>query len=257
MRNTFSRLRSFSRGSRGASALVGLAGCLLVPACATLGGGGKGATGTATGAQLTERNTALEKFAAEAMKACSDKGKAEDRGVFIVVAKPDGSLSLGPAQWLGSAEMKQCLETEIPKARLPAWTGPTVTWLWSLGSKENPAPGPVPAPQSYDEKQQEQVRRTQGAGNDTTTGPLSACAMRSLGPEAYAVVKLKLFIYPDGKVVGVTPIGNDAEGKDAAYMDCVVDLVKEWTFPPFQGPAFTTMDIQLRFGVPPEDRSGH
>lgn len=245
MKDTSSRLKFFSSGSG-----VTGAACLLLAACATLGGKGS-ATGTATGAQLMERNTALDKFAIEGMKACATKGKIDDRGVLVVSAKPDGSLSVGPMQWLGSAEMKQCLETEIPKARLPPFAGPTVTWLWSLGSAQVPAPGRFDEPSSYKDKLQEHVRSTHGAGNDTSSGPLSACAMRSLGPEVYALVKLRLFVFPEGKVVGVTPIGNEGEGKDVAYMECVMDLVRDWTFPSFPGPTFTSMDVELRFGNQP------
>lgn len=259
MKHTACPPRSFSLVGSLVGSLAGslLGAALLFAGCATLGGA-RGGGGSASGAQLTERNTALEQLAAEAMKPCASKGTATDRGIFVVTAKPDGSISVGPAQWLGSPEVKQCLDTEIPKAKLPAWTGPTVSWLWNIGTKENPAPRPLPEmPADYDQKQQDYVRRTQGSGNDTSVGPLSACAMTSIGQEAYGVVKVRLFIYPDGKVAGATPIGNDAEGKDAGFTDCVVNLTREWTFPAFPGPAFTSLDVTLRFGVPPESRSGH
>jgi hypothetical protein len=225
--------------------------------CAT-GSGARASSGTATTEQLAARNKALMELNLEAPKACAQKGQAKDNGLIMVTAAPDGSLTVGEMLWSGSEEMKSCLKTEIPRSRLPAWSGPSVTWIWSVGTKEAPPPKALDeAPASYKEKQGEHVLRAQGnagMGSDVSTGPLSACASRSFSQESYALLTTRLFIFPSGKVVGTTPISNDGEGRDAAYMDCVGEMVRGWDFPSFPGPAFTTLDVTLKYGVNPSEK---
>lgn len=237
-------------------------GCLALPVtlgagCATLSGA-RGGGGAAETPALGTRNQALAQLETEALKPCATKGTPKDHGLFLVTAKADGKLSIGATQWLGSDELKACMVDAIGKAQLPPWTGPSVTWLWPVGTNEAPAPKPLDEPPvSYKQKQMEHVQRAQGnngMGSDTSVGPLSACAQRSIAMESYALVTMKLFIFPDGKVAGSTPVANEGEGKDAAYMDCLADVVREWTFDPFQGPAFTTLDVALKFGVNPAER---
>lgn len=225
--------------------------------CAT-GSGGRASTGTATSEQLAARNKALMELNLEAPKACAQKGQPQDNGLIMVTAAPDGAISVGEMLWIGSEEMKTCLKTEIPKSRLPAWSGPSVTWIWSVGTKEAPPPKALEEPPaSYKEKQGEHVLRAQGnagMGSDVSTGPLSACASRSFSQESYALLTMRLFVFPSGKVVGATPISNDGEGRDGAYMDCVGEMVRGWDFASFQGPAFTTLDVTLKYGVNPSEK---
>lgn len=216
-----------------------------------------GSQALVTSDQLRARNQALNEFIVQALKPCTPKLKKEDAGLLIVTARPDGALSFGAMQWLGSDEAKQCFQEEIQKARLPAFAGPTVTWIWGIGTDEKrPRPlGEVPF--SYRDKQRSYVMEAQGnsgLGNDISTGPMSACARRSLPPDSWALVNLRLFIFPDGKVVGVTPIGADGDGRSGDFLDCVAEIARSWKFDGFQGPSFTTLDVPLKYGVNPADK---
>lgn len=229
-------------------------GTLPVGGCATTSGARSDAA--LTDAKLLERNHALEALAAEVIKPCSGKGKPDDSGVIVVSARADGSLSQGAVQWHGGDEVKQCLATELAKTRLPPWPGPTVTWLWSVSSATHPAPGPTVEPADLKTRLDELIRQAQGntgMGSDASVGPLSACAQRTLPPDVYARVMVRAFIFPDGKVVGATPVGGDGE-RDAGYMDCVVELVRGWQFSPLPGPGFFVLDVPLKYGINPLDR---
>lgn len=224
-------------------------------ACATTSGA-KTDAAALTDAKLAERNKALEDLASEALKSCGAQGKPEDNGVLVVTAKPGGELALGQAQWRGGEPMKKCLGEAVQKLRLPAWPGPSVSWLWSVASASAPAPGPADEPPGFKPKLEEFIRQAQGnsgMGNDSSTGPLFACAQRSLPPDTYARVMVRAFVFPDGKVAGATPVGADGE-RDAAYMDCVVEHVRSWQFSPLAGPGFFVLDVPLRYGVSPLDR---
>lgn len=220
--------------------------------CATLAGVGKGASGTATGDQLQARNKALGELLITALKPCEAKLKVTDSGLMLVTAKPDGSVALGPMQWSGSEEMKACIQAETPKAKLPAWPGPSVTWMWPVGTKDSPPPKSVDAPASYEQKQGDLLRAAQGVANQadlTTGGPVSACVQRALPPDAYARVTLRLFVFPDGQVAGVTPWDNDGEGKDAQFQECLSDIPKAWKFEPFQGTGYVVVDTTMNAGI--------
>ena len=82
-----------------------------------------------TDATLQQRSKALEELAVTALRPCAAQLAPDDRGLFVVLGKPDGSVDLGPLQWLGSAASQKCITDEAVKARLPAYSGPTVTWL--------------------------------------------------------------------------------------------------------------------------------
>ncbi len=215
-------------------------------------------SGSVTTQEVRARNSAIEALVTDALKPCEQKGKPEDSGMVLVTAKPDGSLSVTGSQWQGSDEMKQCIVEQTPKAHLAAWKGPMVTWIWALGTKDHPPPQPLSAsPPSYKQKLGEYTMKAQGnsgMGNDASSGPLAACARDNLPPDAFAQVALKLFIFPDGKVAGATPISVDGDGKDAGFIDCVSGIPKDWTFEGFPGPAFTTVDVPLRYGVNPADK---
>ena len=158
------------------------------------------------------------------------------------IGKPDGSVDLGPLQWLGSAASQKCMTEEAVKARLPPYNGPTVTWLWSVGNTAHPAPGPLSPPAGYPERLAEQTRALQGqssAGLATPHSPLAACPLRSPNPDAFASVVARLFVFPDGRVAGATPIAAAYDGQEPVFLDCAMDLVRAWQFPPFTGPGFT------------------
>ncbi len=256
-------LRRYSTASQSSLAL-GLASSLALggagSGCAGALSAVRGSTGSVTTQQLLDRNKAVDALVTDALKPCATpgKGKPEDSGLVLVTAKPDGSLTVSGIQWQGSDEMKQCILAETPKSHLPAWKGPQVTWIWALGTKDHPPPKPLESlPKSYQEKVTEYTRQAQGnagLGNDASSGPLAACARDTLPPDSYALVGLKLFLFPDGKVAGVTAISAEADGKDSAFLDCVSGIPKDWTFEAFQGPAFTTLDVPLKHGVNPTER---
>lgn len=206
---------------------------------------------------LQQRSKALEALAVTALRPCADKLAADDHGVLVVLGKPDGSVDLGPLQWLGSAASQKCLTEEAVKARLPPYNGPTVTWLWSVGNTAHPAPGPLSPPAGYPERLAEQTRALQGqssAGLATPNSPLAACPLRSPHPDAFASVVARLFVFPDGRVAGATPIAAAYDGQEPVFLDCAMDLVRAWQFPPFTGPGFIVVDAPLKRGIDPRVR---
>lgn len=213
--------------------------------------------GELTDSVLQQRSKALESLAVSALRPCADKLQRDDRGVVVVLGKPDGSVDLGPLQWLGSAAGQQCLITEAVKARLPAYSGPTVSWLWSIGSAAYPAPGPLSPPAGYAQRLAEQTQALQGQGSIGSLAilsPLAACPLRTAAPDAFASVVARLFIFPDGRVTGATPIAAFANGREPAFLDCAMDLVRPWQFPPFTGPGFIVVDAPLKRGIDPRIR---
>ena len=206
---------------------------------------------------LQQRSKALEALATTALRPCADRLQPDDRGVLTVLGKPDGSVDLGPLQWLGSAATQRCLTDEAVKARLPAYLGPTVTWLWSIGSAAHPAPGPLSPPAGYPERLAEQTQSLQGQGSPgsvTILSPLASCPLRNPAPDAFAGLVARLFIFPDGRVAGVTPIAATANGQEPAFLDCAIDLVRGWQFPAFTGPGFIVVDAPLKRGLDPRVR---
>ena len=241
---------SLGRASLGVLALGGAG--LYGPGCAT--------TPTArpnepvlTDATLQQRSKALEALAITALRPCADKLSPDDRGLFVVLGKPDGSVDLGPLQWLGNAASQKCITDEAVKSRLVPYNGPTVTWLWSIGSAAHPAPGPLQAPAGYPARLAEQTQATQGAGSSGAApqGSLAGCPLRSPSPDAFASVVARLFVFPDGRVAGATPIAAAADGQEPVFLECAMDLVRGWRFPPFTGPGLVVIDAPLRRGIDP------
>lgn len=203
---------------------------------------------------LQLRAKALEALAVTALRPCADKLQADDRGLIVVLGKADGSVDVGPLQWLGNAASQKCITDEAVKARLPPYNGPMVTWLWSIGSAAHPAPGPVAAPADYARLLTEQTRAVQGEGSSgsaTAQSQLSTCPIRSPSPDAFGSVVARLFIFPDGHVAGVTPIAAAYEATEPVFLDCAMDLVRSWRFAPFTGPGFVVVDAPLHRGVDP------
>jgi hypothetical protein len=203
---------------------------------------------------LQQRAKALEALAVTALRPCADKLQADDRGLIVVLGKADGSVDVGPLQWLGNAASQKCITDEALRAHLPAYNGPMVTWLWSIGSAAHPAPGPVAAPADYARLLAEQTRAVQGEGGSggaAAQSQLSACPTRSPSPDAFGSVVARLFVFPDGHVAGVTPIAAAYEATEPAFLDCAMDLVRGWRFAPFTGPGFVVVDAPLHRGIDP------
>jgi hypothetical protein len=242
--------RSYPLGRAGLGSLLaaGLVGCASPTLRPSPG------EATLTDAALQQRGKALEALAVTALLPCAAKLAADERGVFVVLGKPDGSLDLGPLQWLGNAASQKCITEEAVKARLPAYNGPTVTWLWSVGSAAHPAPGPLTAPAGYPDHLATQTRAVQGQGSvgvPLAQSPLAACPLRNPAPDAFASLVARLFVFPDGRVAGATPIATAYDGQDAAFLDCAMELVRAWRFPAFTGPGFVVVDAPLRRGIDP------
>ena len=240
---------SLARLSLVGLSLAGLAGCAT--------SGPRPSDSGLTDTVLQQRSKALETLAVTALRPCAGTLAADDHGVLVVLGKPDGSIDLGPLQWLGSATSQKCLTDEAVKARLPPYGGPTVTWLWSVGSTAHPAPGPLSPPAGYPERLAEQTRLLQGqssAGLAAPHSPLAACPLRSPHPDAFASVVARLFVFPDGRVAGATPIAAAYEAKEPVFIDCAMDLVRAWQFPPFTGPGFIVVDAPLKRGIDPRVR---
>ena len=217
---------------------------LALGGCATLSTAASG--GTAKSEAIADRVTALEGLVST-LGACSAKGKPEDHGVFAVSAKPSGELSIDAAEWSGSQEMRACVEAQAKSTRLPAWSGGTLGALWTVGTKDHPAPGPLADdPPRFRSELQDQTSRTQGTPE---LGPLLSCAQRNLPNDAYAKVQYRIFVFPEGKVAAVSPISVDGEGRDAGFQDCLRDLIKAWTFTPFSGPGYVAVQVTFKKGL--------
>ena len=81
-----------------------------------------------------------------------------------------------------------------------------------------------------------------------------ACPLRSPAPDAFASVVARLFVFPDGRVAGATPIAAAYDGQEPVFIDCAMDLVRAWQFPPFTGPGFIVVDAPLKRGIDPRVR---
>lgn len=224
-------------------ALVALA--LLPAGCATLSAAVSGG-GTVTNEQIAERNKALD-GAMASLAACGPKSQSTDVGLIAVSAGADGKVVVDAAQWMGSEESKACILAEAAKIQLPAWSGPTVSDVWAVGTQEHPAP---PMVDKLPPSMQSRLQSLNAAASDPETGPTVACAQRNLSNDAYAVVSMRIFIFADGKVVGATPWGIAGEGRDVGFLNCVRDfMVKDWKFDSFGKEGFTMTQVSLQRGI--------
>lgn len=180
-------------------------------------------------AALRARTRSLGALAEEALHPCAERARPEDRGVFLVSARPDGTVALGSFQWLGPAERLSCLLDGVARVRLPAWGGPSVSWPWSVGSKSAPAPGLLMPPP--------EARAHLAALVGGAAPAFAACGVGS------ARVVLRLFVFPDGRVAGVTPVG--LFGASAEQVECLADPLRRASFPPFAAPGFLALDVTL------------
>lgn len=217
--------------------------------CAT-GAGAKGGGGSLTNDQIAERNVALSALASS-LASCSAKGAASDSGLLAITAKADGAISVDGVQWQGSDEMKACVSLEAATAKLPAWGGSAMSGLWAIGTSDHPPPAALAdVPAAVLNKLSTYMAQV----GDVELGPMAACAQRNLPADAYALVVMRVVVFPDGKVVGATPMKIDGEGRDVPFLECVRGIALDWKFEPFAGPGFVTTDVAMRRGIDPKER---
>lgn len=259
--------------SRSACSSRSLALCLVaVAGCAGPRGAGSGASERPLDdAALHQRTRALEALAEEALHPCAERATPEDRGVFTVSARANGAVTLGPFEWLGSPALLGCLTEGAQRVRLPSWGGPSVTWLWSIGSPRFPAPGLFSTPPETAARLEGLVRElaataapptpataaipaTPVAPSAPTAAPgpqaaptgLAACqAWLGAGTDRNARAIFRLFVFPDGRVAGATPVAVQPAGPPPMFLECLGDQLRRWTFPPFAGPGFLALDVTL------------
>lgn len=77
-------------------------------------------------------------------------------------------------------------------------------------------------------------------------GPLKTCATnyKSSSGQSSGTVVMRWSIRPNGKTTGVQPV-KGAEHKELAT--CIGDLVKGWSFPPYDGPQMAPIDFPFQF----------
>jgi hypothetical protein len=244
--------------------------CLVAAAgCAGPRGAGSGASERPLDdAALHQRTRALEALAEEALHPCAERATPEDRGVFTVSARANGAVALGPFEWLGSPVLLSCLTEGAQRVRLPSWGGPSVTWLWSIGSPRFPAPGLFSTPPETAARLELLARELAavGAPPAAPTAPTAptapAAAPPSIPPPAPAPTGLaacqawlgadksaraifRLFVFPDGRVAGATPVAVQPPGPPPMFLECLGDQLRRWTFPPFAGPGFLALDVTV------------
>lgn len=197
--------------------------------------------------EIAARNQALEAIAATPLAACTSRGKPEDSGAFGVSATADGTLSIDAVQWEGSEDGKKCILEEAVKAKLPPWSGGVTSAIWAIGTKEHPAPKVITdEPAGFRGRMTNQMAEMIGQAD---MGPMATCVQQNLSNDAYAVVKYKMVVFPDGKVASVTPVGIDGEGRDAGFQDCMRKLISQFTFDAFPGPGYYAVTVPIKKGV--------
>lgn len=187
-------------------------------------------------ATLRQRTAMLAQLATTALLPCSKQVSATDFGLLTVSARPDGTITLGPQQWLGSIELAQCLTSATLHAQLPPWSGPAVTWLWPIGSDRQPAPSLLAEPAGYHELPQTLLSR----------GDL-ATQLRSCQP-ANTSILARVFVFPDGHIAGVTPLTLPSPPPTPTCirsLERALDSLRTQTLPPFPGPGYFELDLAL------------
>jgi hypothetical protein len=212
---------------------------LVLPACATTGGGGKGSSGSWQGdAAVTKRRLEISdaaKLAMECMKVKpgDEPGKG---GIFSVVADANGKLAVDAIKWDGPAPMKQCIVEAAVKSAITPLPGPSVGTLWEFlppGSKSEPQTPP------------EELKVAMQPLAATMQAEAIACGTRFLGVDFGAQIDVAYFLYKDGKAYAPTVIKSDA--KDGAFESCVQDIVLHTKFPALnvEKPFGTTIHFKI------------
>ena len=196
---------------------------LMLAACATTGGGSKGASAPFQGADaVTKRRTEIDD-AAQSSMVCM-KAKPGDPpikgGIFAVTADASGKLKVDSIKWDGPDSVKQCIVDAGAKATVTPLPGPSVGTLWEFvapGEKSQPAK----APSDLAVKMQPLT--------ETMQAEVVACGARYLGVDFGATIDVAYFLYNNGHAFVPTVIQSDA--KDGSFESCVQDVVSQTKFP--------------------------
>lgn len=211
---------------------------LVLPACATTGGG-KGSSAPFQGdAAVSKRRLEISdaaKLAMECMKVKpgEDAGKG---GVFAVVADANGKLKVDAIKWDGPAPMKQCIVEAATKSAITPLPGPSVGTLWEFmapGAKSEPQPPP------------EELKVAMQPLAAVMQNEVAACGTQYLGVDFGAQIDVAYFLYKDGKAYAPTVIKSDA--KDGSFESCVQDVISHTKFPTLtvEKPFGTTMHFKI------------
>jgi hypothetical protein len=196
---------------------------MLMAACATTGGGGKGSSAPFPGPQVVQKRQSEIQDAAKSAMDCLKAKPGEEPskgGVFAVVADAAGKLTVQAIKWEGPEPMKQCIVDAGAKTPVSALPGPTVGTLWEFtppGAKQE-APK---APDDFAVK----IQPLQ----ETMQNEVIECGRRYLGVDFGATIDVSYFMYTDGKAYAPTVISSDA--KDGSFESCVQDVVGHTKFP--------------------------
>jgi len=219
---------------------------LLIPtmfsaACATTGGGSKGASAPFQGQDaVTKRRAEIADAAKAANDDCLKAIKPTDGfhgAMFSVTADAAGKLAIETLRWTGPDSAKQCILGEASKVTVTPMPGPSVssTWEW------NPPP-PETAPKVVmpsDLETKVQSLQTQSQVQ------VESCEQQNLPPEMPADISVAFLVDAQGKTHGPTVINSTA--KDGGFDSCVQKVISGMQFPASDVPV--PYPVTLRFHV--------
>lgn len=200
---------------------------VLLAACATTSGGGKGSSAPFQGMPaVTKRQSEIQDAAKGAMDCLKVKpGEQPSKGgVFAVTADASGKLTVQPVKWEGTDAMKQCIVDAGSKATVTPLPGPSVGTLWEFLPPGAPASGPPTVPEAYKVGMQPL--------NETLQNEVATCGQKTLGVDFGATIEVAYFVYTDGKAYAPTVISSDA--KDGSFDSCVQNVIANTKLPVVQ-----------------------
>ncbi|HWE29689.1 MAG TPA: hypothetical protein VHB97_16885 [Polyangia bacterium] len=196
---------------------------MLLAACATTSGGGKGTSAPFQGAAALEKRRAEMDDAAKGAMECMKTKPGEQPskgGVFAVVADAGGKLKLDTIKWDGPDAMKQCILDTGAKTTVSPLPGPSVGSLW-----EFLPPGEKPQPPKTPDDLAVKMQPLQ----ETMQNQVVECGRRYLGVDFGATIEVSYFLFTNGKAYAPTVIKSDA--KDGGFEACVQDVISTTKFP--------------------------
>ena len=196
---------------------------MLIAACATTSGGGKGSSAPFQGMPVVQKRQSEIQDAAKTAMDCMKVKPGESPGkggTFAAVADAAGKLTVTPIVWNGPEAMKQCIVDAAAKTTVTPLPGPSIGTLWDFVP-----PGETPEPPRPPEDLGVKMQPL----SETMQGEVVECGRRILGVDFGATIDVAYYLYNDGKAYAPTVIKSDA--KDGSFDACVQDVISNTKFP--------------------------
>lgn len=199
---------------------------IFLAACATTGGGSKGANAPFQGQDaVTKRRAEISAAAKTATDDCM-KMKADEAALFkgatfVVTADSAGKLTVDPVRWDGPDSVKACIVGESNKVTVTPLPGPSVSSVWTWDPPGAKSPEPT-MPGDMETKVQSLQQQAQNQ--------VESCEQQNLPPEMPADISINFFVDAQGKTHGPTVVKSTA--KDGGFDSCVQKVISGMQFPP-------------------------